>query len=100
MDNLKNPTHRLSFVIIVSFALGWFPWFILLTHEKVTQRAADIPYLHFACLWFGICGCIWKFPIYCIISRRFRRCLLHFFRSLCVKCLTRKHMEDDSASVD
>ncbi|OQV22032.1 putative Beta-4C adrenergic receptor [Hypsibius exemplaris] len=99
-ENLKNPTHRLSFIIIVTFALGWFPWFILLTYEKAAHTTANVPYLHFACLWFGICGCCWKFPIYCCISRRFRRCLGHFFRSLCVKCRARKHVEDDSASVD
>ncbi|GAV03183.1 hypothetical protein RvY_13647 [Ramazzottius varieornatus] len=101
-ENLYNPTHRMSFAIIVTFALGWLPWFALLAYERISQRkVGDIPYLHFACLWTGISGCCWRFPIYCLMSRRFRRCLAQFLWSLCVKCRIRKRLgDDDAASVD
>ncbi|XP_055343496.1 G-protein coupled receptor 52-like [Paramacrobiotus metropolitanus] len=101
-ENLYNPTHRMSFVVIVAFALAWLPWFLLLLCQRVLPFASaeQAAGWHFGCVWFGISGCAWKFPVYCAMSRRFRRCLAQFLWSLCLKCRFRKSLEDDSASID
>ena len=79
-ENLSNPTHLMSFILVMTFWLSWLPFICLTLYEYVTQqRVESIPFLHFAVFWLGICNSFFKLVIYVAMSPFFR----HKLRGVC-----------------
>ena len=79
-ENLSNPTHLMSFILVMTFWLSWLPFICLTLYEYLTEHRLDIPFLHFSVFWLGVCNSFWKFLIYVAMSPAFRKRL----RLLCV----------------
>ena len=84
-ENLSNPTHLMSFILVMTFWLSWLPFICLTLYEYVTQHRLDIPFLHFSVFWLGICNSFWKILIYITMSPLFRTKIRTFCLSICCR---------------
>ncbi|KAG8198955.1 hypothetical protein JTE90_001755 [Oedothorax gibbosus] len=95
-ENLSNPDHLMSFVLIVLFCITWMPWFVFRIYEVASldqmtdYDPQDYHALHFWLLWLGITDCIWKFFVYLTMSPKFRLSLKWLCLSLCCRTPTRQ----------
>ena len=89
-ENLSNPTHLMSFVLVMTFWLSWLPFICLTLYEYLAQHRIDsIPFLHFSVFWLGISNSFFKLFIYVAMSPLFRNKLRLLCTSVC--CRRRKH---------
>ncbi|GFQ73182.1 g-protein coupled receptor 52 [Trichonephila clavata] len=89
-ENLSNPDHLMSFVLILLFWITWMPWFCFRIFEQVSQTTEEYHALHFWLLWLGITDCIWKFFVYLTMSPKFRLNLKRLCFSTCCRAPTRQ----------
>jgi len=82
-ENLSNPTHLMSFILVMTFWLSWLPFIGVTLYECLTGHRLDVPFVHFSVFWLGICNSFWKFLIYVAMSPHFRARLRLFCVSLC-----------------
>ncbi|XP_046449037.1 probable G-protein coupled receptor 21 [Daphnia pulex] len=83
-ENLSNPTHLMSFILVMTFWLSWLPFICLTLYEYLAQHRIDsIPFLHFTVFWLGICNSFFKLFIYVAMSPLFR----HKLRIFCLSYL-------------
>ncbi|XP_046387358.1 G-protein coupled receptor 52 isoform X1 [Ischnura elegans] len=96
-ENLSNPSHVMSFVLIVAFWLSWTPYAVIRLYEYFTGFHFQVPFLHFSVVWLGILNSFWKSLIYVSMSPHFRLGMRIFCMSLCCryKARQRELMDDD-----
>ena len=97
-ENLSNPTHLMSFVLVMTFWLSWLPFICLTLYEFVAQHRLDVPFLHFSVFWLGVCNSFWKVLIYMIMSPNFRSRLKRFCFSVCCRGKSRSSSSSSSSS--
>ncbi|GIY40752.1 g-protein coupled receptor 52 [Caerostris darwini] len=89
-ENLSNPDHLMSFVLIILFWINWTPWFGFRIYEQISKTKEEYHALHFWLLWLGITNCIWKFFVYLTMSPKFRFNLKRLCLSTCCRAPTRQ----------
>ncbi|XP_013181485.1 PREDICTED: probable G-protein coupled receptor 52 isoform X3 [Papilio xuthus] len=85
-ENLANPSHCMSFLLVAAFWLSWIPYFALQIYEYFTAPVVKVPMLHFGVVWLGILNSFWKIVILITFSPQFRLAL----RILCLTCCRAK----------
>lgn len=90
-ENLSNPTHLMSFILVMTFWLSWLPFICLTLYEFLTGHRIDsIPFLHFSVFWLGIANSCFKLFIYVAMSPVFRAKLRRFCLTVICCCCSDK----------
>ncbi|XP_047115865.1 G-protein coupled receptor 52-like [Schistocerca piceifrons] len=84
-ENLSNPNHVMSFVLVVSFWVSWTPYAAVKLYEYFANTKFQIPYLHFGIVWLGILNSFFKSVILVTLSPQFRLAA----RIVCIKLCRR-----------
>lgn len=105
-ENLSNPSHIMSFVLVMTFWASWAPYAGLRLYAvvngppQVSQIAflgllyisADllllfiqVPYLNFAVVWFGVTNSFWKAVVLGTLSPQFRLAARVLCLTLCCR---------------
>ncbi|XP_045465173.1 G-protein coupled receptor 52-like [Harmonia axyridis] len=84
-ENLSNPSHMMSFSLIVAFWLSWTPYISVKFYEYFTGLRIQVQYLHFGVIWIGFMNCFWKSMLLIMLSPQFRLALRIFFMTICCK---------------
>ena len=84
-ENLSNPSHVMSFVLIVTFWVSWSPFIGVRLYEYVTGVKLQIPFLHFGIVWIGFMNSLWKSVILVFLSPQFRLALRIFCMTICCR---------------
>uniref|UniRef100_K1PUR0 Dipeptidyl-peptidase 2 n=1 Tax=Magallana gigas TaxID=29159 RepID=K1PUR0_MAGGI len=81
IDTASRPNNYfMNFIISMIFLIAWIPWLVLQIYGEFIEKVSDYPHsIHFYLLWFGIGNSFYKFFVYLLWSRDFRRGL----RQLC-----------------
>nr|CAD7606872.1 unnamed protein product [Timema genevievae] len=77
-ENMSNPSHIMSFVLVVTFWLSWMPFAGLKLYEHFAGIKFQVPFLHFGVIWLGILNSFWKAVILVAMSPQFRLALRIF----------------------
>lgn len=97
-ENLANPSHIMSFLLVFLFWLSWSPYIGIRIYQEITGVEIDNPMLHFGAVWIGILNALWKFPIMCLMSPQFRLALRIFFLTIC--CRTQGRLQAEILGLD
>ncbi|KAJ9576304.1 hypothetical protein L9F63_006804, partial [Diploptera punctata] len=84
-ENLSNPSHVMSFVLVVAFWLSWTPYAGVKLYEYFTGTKFQVPFLHFSIVWLGILNSFWKGIILVALSPQFRLALRIFCLTICCR---------------
>ncbi|XP_063240794.1 G-protein coupled receptor 52 [Bacillus rossius redtenbacheri] len=84
-ENLSNPSHVMSFVLVLAFWLSWAPYAGLKLYEHFTSTRFQVPFLHFGVVWLGILNSFWKALILTAMSPQFRLALRILCLTLCCR---------------
>ncbi|CAG2061448.1 unnamed protein product [Timema podura] len=84
-ENMSNPSHIMSFVLVVTFWLSWMPFAGLKLYEHFAGIKFQVPFLHFGVIWLGILNSFWKAVILVAMSPQFRLALRIFCLTLCCR---------------
>lgn len=84
-ENLANPSHWMSFVLVTMFWLSWAPYAGVRLYEYFNDQPLKVPMLHFGVVWLGIMNSFWKIVILLTLSPQFRLAL----RILCLTACCR-----------
>lgn len=97
-ENLSNPSHWMSFVLVTTFWLSWMPWAGVRLYEYIADRELKVPMLHFGVVWLGIMNSFWKIIIMLSLSPQFRLAL----RILCLTacCRTKGRLQAELLGLD
>ncbi|XP_053624360.1 G-protein coupled receptor 52 isoform X1 [Plodia interpunctella] len=97
-ENLANPSHWMSFVLVCAFWLSWAPYAGVRLYEYITDQELKIPMLHFGVVWLGILNSFWKIVILISLSPQFRLAL----RILCLTacCRTKGRLQAELIGMD
>lgn len=92
-ENLSNPSHVMSFVLVIAFWLSWAPFIGVRLYELVTGIKLQVPYLHFGIVWLGFLNSFWKSIILITLSPQFRFALRIFCMTICCRYKGRMQAE-------
>uniref|UniRef100_A0A8D8YP76 Probable G-protein coupled receptor 52 n=1 Tax=Cacopsylla melanoneura TaxID=428564 RepID=A0A8D8YP76_9HEMI len=85
-ENLSNPSHNMSFSLIMTFWLSWLPYIVVKLYEYLSGHIISfIPQLHFLVVWLGILNSVWKGIVLILMSPQFRIMLRLLCISVCCK---------------
>lgn len=84
-ENLSNPSHIMSFVLIFTFWLSWSPYISVRLYEFFTGVKVQVPFLHFGIVWLGMLNSFWKSLILLTMSPQFRLGLRIFCMTICCR---------------
>lgn len=84
-ENLANPSHNMSFMLVVSFWLSWTPYIGVRIYEQIFGSLVHVPFLYFAVVWIGVLNSFWKVLIMTSMSPQFRLALRVFCLTVCCK---------------
>lgn len=94
----SNPSHDMSFMLVISFFLSWMPFVIVQFYEKIIGSLHDIPFLHFGIIWIGVLNSFWKLLIMTSMSPQFRLALRVFCLTIC--CKTKGRLQAELIGLD
>lgn len=97
-ENLANPSHNMSFALVLSFWLSWTPFLVLRIYELFIPDGIDIPLLKFAVVWLGVMNSFWKIIIMTSMSPQFRLALRVF--CLTIFCKTKGRLQAELIGLD
>lgn len=97
-ENLANPSHVMSFLLMFLFCLSWSPFIGIRIYQEVTGNEVENSLIHFGAVWIGIINAVWKFPIMCLMSPQFRLALRIFFLTIC--CRTQGRLQAEILGLD
>ncbi|XP_052746648.1 G-protein coupled receptor 52-like isoform X2 [Bicyclus anynana] len=97
-ENLSNPSHSMSFILVTTFWLSWIPYAGVRTYEYFNGQELNIPLLHFGVVWLGIFNSFWKILILVSLSPQFRLAL----RILCLTacCRSKGRLQAELVGMD
>lgn len=84
-ENLANPSHIMSFVLVIAFWISWTPYIGVKGYEFVTGAKLTHPFLHFGIVWIGFLNSFWKSVIIVTMSPQFRLALRIFCMTICCR---------------
>lgn len=84
-EALANPTHIMSFVLIMTFWISWTPYIGVRLWEHFTASRIQVPFLHFGLVWFGVLNSFWKGIILLTLSPDFRLLVRFFCLTVCCR---------------
>ncbi|KAG5679214.1 hypothetical protein PVAND_008799 [Polypedilum vanderplanki] len=97
-ENLANPSHVMSFLLVFLFTLSWSPYIGIRIYQEITGQEIDNPLLHFGVVWVGILNSFWKIIIMSMMSSQFRLALRIFFLTIC--CRTQGRLQAEILGLD
>lgn len=97
-ENLANPSHMMSFALVLAFWLSWAPFFLVRSYELLFSPKWEVPMLHFFIIWLGVMNSFWKFLILVCMSPQFRLALRVF--CLTVWCRTKGRLQAELIGLD
>lgn len=97
-ENLANPSHVMSFLLMFLFWLSWSPYIGIRIYQEITDTEIANPLIHFGAVWIGMLNALWKFPIMCLMSPQFRLALKIFFLTIC--CRTQGRLQAEILGLD
>lgn len=83
-ENLANPSHIMSFVLVMAFWASWTPFIGLNIYEFITGSKMT-HFLHFGVVWIGFLNSFWKSIIIVTLSPQFRLALRIFCMTICCR---------------
>lgn len=83
-ENLANPSHIMSFVLVMAFWASWTPFIGLNVYEFITGSKLT-HFLHFGVVWIGFLNSFWKSIIIVTLSPQFRLALRIFCMTICCR---------------
>ncbi|KAJ8981210.1 hypothetical protein NQ317_014854 [Molorchus minor] len=92
-ENLSNPSHKMSFALVVAFWLSWLPFICIKLYEYFTNYKFQIQFLHFGIVWLGFLNSFWKSMILMTLSPQFRLALRIFCMTICCRYKGRMQAE-------
>ncbi|XP_052746359.1 G-protein coupled receptor 52-like isoform X2 [Bicyclus anynana] len=92
-ENLSNPSHCMSFVLVTVFWLSWAPYACVRFYEFIIQQQLKVPMLHFSVVWMGILNSFWKFVILLALSPQFRLAVRILCLTFCCRSNARLQAE-------
>lgn len=93
-ENLANPSHIMSFVLVLLFWASWAPFILVRGYEGWTgHRLTFLPHLHFAVFWLGVLNSLWKAFVLVLLSPQFRVMLRILGLTICCRERARLQME-------
>lgn len=92
-ENLSNPSHILSFVLVTAFWLSWTPYAGVRVYEYFTGVRLQFPFLHFGMVWVGVLNSFWKSLILVALSPQFRLAFRIFCMTICCRYKGRMQAE-------
>lgn len=92
-ENLSNPSHWMSFILVSTFWISWIPCLGIRFYEFFTDEQIKVPMLHFGVMWMGITNSFWKFLILLTLSPQFRLALRILCLTACCRSKGRLHAE-------
>lgn len=97
-ENLANPSHNMSFMLVVTFVISWMPLVVVQLYENFIGPITSIPYLHFGIVWIGVLNSFWKVLIITSMSPQFRLALRVFCLTIC--CKTKGRLQAELIGMD
>ncbi|XP_074035002.1 G-protein coupled receptor DopEcR isoform X1 [Leptinotarsa decemlineata] len=92
-ENLSNPSHMMSFTLILTFWMSWIPYIGVKLYEYFTAPMENHQVLHFAIVWLGFLNSFWKSIILLTLSPQFRLALRIFCMTICCRYKGRMQAE-------
>ncbi|KAJ8946020.1 hypothetical protein NQ318_023267 [Aromia moschata] len=92
-ENLSNPSHKMSFVLVVAFWLSWSPYICIKLYEYFANYKLQVQFLHFGIVWLGFLNSFWKSIILITLSPQFRLALRIFCMTICCRYKGRMQAE-------
>lgn len=92
-ENLANPSHIMSFVLVCAFWFSWTPYMGVKVYEYLWAVKLTHPFLHFGIVWIGFLNCFWKSIILVMMSPQFRLALRIFCMTICCRYKGRMQAE-------
>ncbi|XP_060520607.1 G-protein coupled receptor 52 [Cylas formicarius] len=92
-ENLSNPSHIMSFTLVVTFWCSWTPYIGVKLCEYMMGVKIQIQFLHFGIVWLGFLNSLWKSIILVSLSPQFRLALKFFYLTICCKYKERMQAE-------
>lgn len=97
-ENLSNPSHNMSFMLVASFIMSWAPFVCIHTYEQLFGTITHIPFLHFGMVWIGVMNSFWKAVIVTTMFPQFRLALRVFCLTIC--CKTKGRLQAELIGLD
>lgn len=97
-ENLANPSHIMSFLLVFLFWASWSPYIGIRIYQEITGEEIDNPLLQFGAVWIGMMNCFWKIIIMSMLSPAFR--LQFKILILVVCCRTQGRLQADILGLD
>lgn len=92
-ESLSNPSHLMSFTLVVAFWMSWTPYIGVKLYEYVTGTTLNMPFLHFGIVWLGFLNSFWKSVILITMSPHFRLAFRIFCMTMCCRYKGRMQAE-------
>ncbi|XP_018570359.2 G-protein coupled receptor 52 [Anoplophora glabripennis] len=84
-ESLSNPSHMMSFALVIAFWLSWTPYIFVKLYEYRTGKLNNMQLLHFGIVWLGFLNSFWKSIILITLSPQFRLALRIFCMTICCR---------------
>ncbi|CAG9799997.1 unnamed protein product [Chironomus riparius] len=97
-ENLANPSHVMSFILVFLFALSWSPYVGIRIYQEITGVNIDDSIILFGAVWIGVFNSFWKIIIMSLMSPQFRLALRIFFLTIC--CRTQGRLQAEILGLD
>lgn len=97
-ENLSNPSHIMSFLLIFIFWLSWMPFIVLQIYESFTGALLESPMIQFGVIWVGVLNSFWKILIMSMLSPQFRMASKVFCLTIC--CRTKGRLQAELIGLD
>ncbi|XP_063925483.1 G-protein coupled receptor 52 isoform X2 [Zophobas morio] len=92
-ENLSNPSHLMSFSLVLAFWASWTPYIGVRLYEYFTGVKIQVQFLHFGIVWLGFLNSFWKSMILITMSPQFRLALRIFCMTICCRYKGRMQAE-------
>jgi hypothetical protein len=92
-ENLSNPSHLMSFSLVLAFWISWTPYIGIRLYEYFTGVKFQVQFLHFGIVWLGFLNSFWKSLILITMSPQFRLALRIFCMTICCRYKGRMQAE-------
>lgn len=97
-ENLANPSHMMSFVLVFAFWASWLPLIFVRIYQGVTGYVIQNSMVNFGLVWIGVLNSFWKIVIMTAMSPEFRIALRVFCLTIC--CKTKGRLQAELIGLD
>ncbi|KAL5291430.1 GPRNNA21 family protein [Megaselia abdita] len=97
-ENLANPSHMMSFVLVFAFWASWLPLIFVRIYQGITGYVIQNSMVNFGLVWIGVLNSFWKIVIMTSMSPEFRIALRVFCLTIC--CKTKGRLQAELIGLD